>query len=86
MVLMIPIEESNISPTWRISNLRSLCIDYADSTLRGFFANNNEEFVICSLKDYGMTLSNIRNGYELSWGSAGIYVKITCSAKNSGEE
>jgi hypothetical protein len=86
MVLMIPLEQTSISPTWRIHNLHSLSIDYADSTLRGWFKNSDDEVIVCRLKDYGMTLSNIRNGYELSWGPAGIYVKITCPTKNSGEE
>lgn len=79
MLIHIPAEELVIVPQWRISSIRSVNIDYANNCLYAVFDGEKEEKCIFDLKKYGVTLDNRCCGYSVSFGKAGVFIKLTNS-------
>ena len=68
------LEKEFVENPWKIKELYNLGIDYQTNTIDGIF--DDEEFVVFDFKKYDMNLSNRWNTYEISAGSAGIFIEI----------
>lgn len=61
--------------SWKLGLMKHPSIDYATNAIHGWY--NNEDKIIFRFKDYGFINDNRFNTYDLSYGTAGITVKIT---------
>jgi len=76
MTIIIPkteLKEEFQSPI-KMSCVSDLCIDYATNSIHGWF--EGKECIVFEFKKYGFINDNRCNTYEISSGSAGIYINI----------
>jgi len=76
MLIHVGIEEfeEEFRTPWVAGLIKHPSIDYATNAIHGWY--NNEDKIIFRFKDYGFINDNRFNTYDLSYGTAGITVKI----------
>ena len=77
MLLVISPEElvEEFRAAYKMQYVKSLHIDYATNAIHGWY--ENEEVIIFKFRDLGWINDNKSNTYEISYGPAGIIVKIS---------
>ena len=80
MILQIPISDLLISRDWIVNQFESMSIDYADNALHATFKGNNTPKIVFRFEKYGVKLDNRWCRYEISWGMAGVFIKLIDSS------
>ena len=63
-----------------VDQFKSMSIDYGDNTLHAVFKDNNTPKIVFRFEKYGVKLDNRWSRYEISWGMAGVFIKLINSS------
>lgn len=80
MILQIPISDLLISRDWIVNQFESMSIDYADNALHATLRGDDKHKIVFRFEKYGVRLDNRWCRYEISWGMAGVFIKLIDSS------